>query len=339
MDKSSEYGRIYSEIVKGFSREKVDNKFIYFKHPTIAEHFTNYSNYELLIEEGLDKGLLHEIEKVESAIEGGWWTKEKESQIIFLKKIIENLNKTREKLLYPSQKEDISKQIKKNESILLSYLKERKDIVGYTVEDFVSNRITEQLLVFFAYKDIDFQNKLFENIDDYYNSSENFIEKIREIFINYSIIFNENNIKKIAACGFFQNLVYLNEDAYSFWGKATTQCSKYQIDVLLYGKMFKTIIKNSTSEKQSIPDEILYNPDRFVEWVENKDNQNTVDSSSSNRKQNKNTVTSYVGATPEDLKKLGVKVEKIKGKSLLQLAEEQGGTLEKFDYLNARENP
>ena len=45
-----------------------------------------------------------------------------------------------------------------------------------------------------------------------------------------------------------------------------------------------------------------------------------------------------VGATKEDLDKLGVKVEKLKGKSLLQLAQEKGGTLEKSDYFAAREN-
>ena len=49
-------------------------------------------------------------------------------------------------------------------------------------------------------------------------------------------------------------------------------------------------------------------------------------------------VSSTVGATQDDLNKLGVKVEKLKGKSLLELANEKGGTLEKSDYFAARES-
>jgi len=51
-----------------------------------------------------------------------------------------------------------------------------------------------------------------------------------------------------------------------------------------------------------------------------------------------NAVSSYVGASADDLEKMGVKIEKIKGKSLLDLAREKGGTLEKSDYLKVREN-
>jgi hypothetical protein len=43
-------------------------------------------------------------------------------------------------------------------------------------------------------------------------------------------------------------------------------------------------------------------------------------------------------STKEDLNKLGIKVEKLQGKGLLQLAQEKGGTLEKSDYFAAREN-
>ena len=338
MDKNSEYGRIYSEISKGFSVEKIGKSNIYFKHPSIAEHFSVYTNYDIFLNEGKKKGLQLEKEKIEIAIKGGWWTTEKESNIHLLKITIQNLFKTRDKLLLLSQKEQIEKQIKQNEAILITYNKERKDIVGYTLEDYANSKLTENLLIFFTYKNPDFTEKLFIDRNEYYDLTDERLEKIKNAFDTYSNVFNYNNIKKIAACGFFQNLVYLNEDAYSFWGKPASQCSKYQIDLLLYGKMYKNIIRNHGENGKPIRDEIINDPDKFVEWVDNYSDTPANKSKNKNSNNNQDTVYSPVGATKKDLEHLGIKVEKLKGKSLLDIADEKGGTLEKSDYFKAREN-
>lgn len=339
MDKSSEYGRIYSEICRGFSTDIIENTEIYFKHPTIAEHFSAYGNYDIFINDGRKKGLQLEEEKINEAIKGGWWTSEKESKINFLKKTVQNLFRTRDKLLYPSQKVEIEKQIKQNEAILITYAKERREIVGYTLEDYASGKLTEELLIFFTYKNSQFTERLFSNRNEYYDLTEGHVEKIKISFNSYSKLFSTDNIKKVSASGFFQNLVYLNEDAYSFWGQPTFKCTKYQIDALLYGKMYKNIIRSHAENGKMIQEEILGNPDKFIEWIDNQSNDSGI--KSRNRKTKTggaNTVSSAVGATKEDLDKLGVKVEKLKGKSLLELAEEKGGTLEKSDYFKAREN-
>ena len=339
MEKHSEYGRIYSEICRGFSIDIIEKHNVYFKHPTLAEHFSTYSNYDVFINDGRKKGLESEEEKVKQAIKGGWWTNDKESKINFLKKTIQNLYKTRDKLLYPSQKAEIEKQIKQNEAILITYSKERREIVGYTLEDYASSKLTEELLIFFSYKNNDFTQRLFPDREEYYNLTEDHVEKIKNSFDSYSRIFNSDNIRKIASCGFFQNLVYLNEDAYSFWGKPTIHCTKYQIDLLLYGKMYKNMIRSYAENGKPIPDEILSDPDKFIEWTDNKSRDSGIKSNNKKSKSgSSNMVSSAVGATKDDLDKLGVKVEKLKGKSLLQMAEESGGVLEKSDYFEAREN-
>jgi hypothetical protein len=339
VDKNSEYGRIYSEICRGFSIDTVEKSTVYFKHPTIAEHFSTYANYDLFVREGRKKGLLLEKEKVEEAISGGWWSSETESKINFLRSTVRNLFKTRDRLLYASQKVDIEKQVRQNEAILITYTKERREIVGYTLEDYASSKLTEELLIFFTYKNPDFTESLFGSREEYYNLSDGYVEKIKNAFDMFSQVFNNDNIRKIAACGFFQNLVYLNEDAYSFWGHPTTKCTKYQIDVLLYGKMYKNMIKSYAENSKSVPEEVLNDPDKFVEWTDNQSqNPGAKSRNKKSRDSGSNLVSSAVGATKEDLDKLGVKVEKLKGKSLLELAEEKGGTLEKSDYFKAREN-
>jgi hypothetical protein len=335
VDKNSEYGRIYSEICRGFSTDLIEDSTVYFKHPTIAEHFSTYSNYDIFISDGRKKGLELEEEKINEAIKGGWWTSEKESRLKFLRKTVQNLFKTRDKLLLLSQKSEIEKQIKQTEAILITYTKERREIVGYTLEDYANSKLTEELLIFFTYKNSDFTERLFSNRDEYYDLTEGHVDKIKTSFDQYSRVFNNDNIRRIAACGFFQNLVYLNEDAHSFWGKPTVRCTKYQIDLLLYGKMYKNMIRSYAENGKPITDQILNDPDIFVEWTDNQ----SGGSNYKNRKQKsgKNVVSSYVGATQEDLKHLGVKTEKIGGKSLLELAEEKGGQLDKNDYLSLRE--
>lgn len=333
MDKNFTYGRIYSEIVNGFSRVKINNRFFYFKHPTLAEYFRIHSNYEFLLDEAKKRGLYSEKQQLEEAIAEGWWSSEKESEINFLRKTINNLIKTKNKLILPSQKDQIQLQIKRSEAILATFIKERKDIIRYTSEDYANQRFIDETIIVSTYKDKELVNKAFNNEDYYYLSSED-VDKIREAYNNNSIIFSFKELKLIAASGFFQNLIYLADDASGFWGKPACLCTKYQVDLLVYGKMYKNLIKNYAENGKPINDDILEDSEKFVEWVENQSN--TPNLKNRKQKSGKNVVSSYVGATKEDLDSLGVKTEKIRGKSLLELAAEKGGVLDKNDYLNLR---
>lgn len=339
MDKNSFYGKIYSEICNGFSVGKISNeKIFYFKHPSLAEHFSLYSNYELNKKIAEQKGVLSEEDKIQEYIENGWWSYSNESKINLLKKTVKNLHITKEKLLYPSQKEGIEKQIRQNKNILMSFQKERKELIGYTAEEYAENKFLDDLLVSLVYKDKNLSEHLFDNNEEFYSLSDKECNKIKHVFNQCTNSFSQDILKRIAASGFFQNLVYLNSEPYSFWGKAVYQCSKYQIDLLVYGKMYRNTIDSYHKNDKPIPQEIMEDPDKFVDWIESQESQNQSRARKKNSKAGNNKVSSFVGATNKDLQSMGVKVEKLKGKSLLELAEEKGGTLEKSDYLNAREN-
>lgn len=339
MDKYSEYGRIYTEICNGSSKKLIGKKWVYFKHPTMSEHFSNECSSDSFISEGLARGLYSESDKIKDAINGGWWSNEQESTVNVLRKTIKNLINTRNRLAYPSQKNQIASQIKRNESILLSHLKQRNDIVGYTAENYAQSKLSERLLIFYTYKDSDFKHRLFKNEDSYYDICDEDLKQLEGLFNSYSEIFTRQGIKEVAACGFFQNLVYLAEDAYSFWGKPVAQCTKYQVDILLYGKIYRNVIKISAENGTPVKGDILSNPEKFVNWTENSSQESRPGQSKKfSKSSGKHAVSSPVGATKEDLDEMGVKVSKLRGKSLLDLARENGGTLEKNQYLSAREN-
>jgi len=338
VDSSPNFGRLYTQIVNGFTIKEISEEKYYFKHPSIAEHFCIYNNYDLILESCRKKGLPTEQEKIEEAIKGGWWSGAKESEINILKKTISNLNKTKNKLVLPSQKKSIDLQIKKNEAILLTFLKERKEVTNLTAEEYANERFVDEMIIALTFRDPNLSIKYFDN-SDFYELSDRDCEQIKEEFNKNINMFSNYYIKCIAASGFFQNLVYLNEDAFSFWGRPTSQCTKYQIDVLVYGKMYKNLIKSYHENDKNVPDDIMEDPEKFISWVDNLKNvDNTKLKKNEKFNSSKNKVSSYVGATKEDLEQLGVKTEKLKGKNLLELAEESGGVLEKHQYLKARES-
>jgi hypothetical protein len=105
-----EYGRIFSEISNGYSHVTIDDGDYFFKHPNQIENFCIYDRYSIIYEFARAKGIQTEEEKVQVAIDGGWWAEATESQIASLRSLISTLKQTKEKLLYPSQKQEIEKQ-------------------------------------------------------------------------------------------------------------------------------------------------------------------------------------------------------------------------------------
>ena len=342
MEKSIDhYGIIYGEIVRGVSEKSIDNKNYFFKHPTQAEHFFINSNYKKILEDAKRRGLYSENEKINEAIKNGWWTAEKENKFLSINESISGLQKTKDNLILPSQKDSIEDQIKKNRYILASFSKERNELVGYTAEKYANDRLYDEMVMELTYKNIELTDKLFCDIDEYYYLSDEIVEKIRKEFYSCSGGFMQEALKYVAACPFFQNMLYVTQecDAFHFWGRPSSRCTKYQIDVLINGKIFRNAIKSEIESGKKLPDEVLSDPEKFILWFEARSSRSEINDSASNMDSmgSKTAVSSFVGATKEDLKKMGVKVQKIKGKSLLELAEESGGVLEKHQYLNARD--
>jgi hypothetical protein len=333
-----EYGRVFSDISNGYSRVTIDNNDYFFKHPNQVENFSIYDRYSIIYEFAKSRGVQTEEEKIQTAIEGGWWSRDKESSVSSLKNLIATLKQTKEKLAYPSQKDEIDKQILRNERILISYLKDRQDVIGYTAEQYAGERFQDETIIKLTYKNIELTERLFSSENDYYYLSDDIVDKIRRGFQGHSNLLTLSNVKCTAACGFFQNLLFVTEcNPVYLWGRAAVDCTKYQLDMLIYGKIIKNLIKYRAESDSPLSDEVLSDPKKLVEVSEARDGEvqhNQPQSSSNSSSESK--VTSFVGATSEDLKKMGVKIEKIGGKSLLDIVKEKGGKLDKADYLSAR---
>jgi hypothetical protein len=332
-----EYSRLFQEIANTYSEISFNNKSYFLKHPTQVESFEIYNRYQIIENYARTKGIPTESEKLQTAINGGWWSNEKENKISSLRDLIRTLRQTKDRLLYPSQKMDIEEQIVKNDRILVSYLRERNEAIGYTAEQYANDRFEDETIIKLTYKNREMTDRLFFNEDEYYYLSDEVVENIKKGFKSHHNILTSRNIKIVSATGFFQNLLFITDcNPLYLWGKSAVECTKYQIDLLINGKIIKNLIKHKAESGEKIEDEILSSPEKLVDISES----DSVTVSSAQQSQpsevGTNKVSSFVGATPEDLKKMGVKVEKIGGKSLLELAKEKGGKLTKADYLDAR---
>lgn len=268
----AQYANIYRDIEQGFTEKTILGEKYFFKHPTQTEHFAVYSRYNFILNDAKRRGLLSEEEKIKQAIADGWWTPEKEVRFLQLRESISGLKKTRENLLVPTQKGQVQQQIDRNNSILITFVKERNEIVGYTAEKYSNERVYDETLLESTFKNKELTERVFSNADEYYYLSDDTIEKLRNEFHENSDLLTGDIAKYIAASAFFQNMLYVTSecDAFHFWGRPVSKCTKYQVDLLINGKIYKNAIKNETEKGKSIPNDIMSDPVKFVNWYESR---------------------------------------------------------------------
>ena len=169
-------------------------------------------------------------------------------------------------------------------------------------------------------------NRLFGE-DEFQELDEEQVTEIMTIYSKNNEKFKAEVLKKIALADFFTNIFYLCEDnVFNFYGKPVINLTFYQIEIYSYGRYFKSLIQNS---EDKIPDHIVEDPDKLIEWAQSSKNVKEVLEKNSGEEAG---ASSIMGATKEDLAKAGVdKNEDVI--DLSQKAKEQGGRLTMEDMM------
>lgn len=328
--------KIYVKIVAGYEEIKIGDKKCFLKHHDYLDKH--------LLKEKYNEGILiakkHDI-KTESDylnlyIDKGWWSQAKEDEIRKTSSFIESLKKSKEKLILPSQKEKVSQTISEEEQKLEAILSEKRSIMPITAEEFANKYYNR----FYLHKSL-FLDKEFKY---YFSEDENyFVEEISDS--DYEQIWNSifkvieflniKNIKYVAASGFFQNLLMLTGkemSAIDFYGKSVSCLTINQIDLFSFGSSYRRAINNAT---EKIPDYILNDPESLIDWCEGGNNSSGRAKDLMNKTPNKNKtkgersgrITSIVGASANDYKKLGIGGVASPDSNLISEAENSGGQM------------
>ena len=320
---------LFIDILKGYSLSYYKSNKLYFKHNTSFDSGEIDHLKQEFIEKAKRNGLPTEDQKEEYLISESIWSKESNEKIKKLKSDISTLRQTKSKLFKSDDINEFNKQIDEKKLELITLTVERKDLLGFTVEDYANKKINEYYMFNSLFKD--------KNLKDRYFSEQEFDElenkDISEILTIYNDInknFVETNLKKISLSSYYLSLFNLcDENAYNLYGKPIVYLTFYQMEIFGYARYFK----NALSEAKHKPaNEYYEDPEKLIEWLESSKNvEEVLNKSENNLSKTEGAIaTSIVGAKKEDLAKIGKDENSV---SLHKEAQKKGGTLSMEDLM------
>jgi hypothetical protein len=323
---------ILNDIINGYSKYLIDSEnIVYFQHLNLSSYH-RFSQCYADILKGVEKfGVASEQEQIENACKNGWWSNQKENEIQSIKKFLERLFKTRAKLVYKKDKDRIDEQLNEQQAILEKLQKEKDSYISITSEGFALRKTSDFYIKNFIYKDENLKIKFFETNNDFEYAEDEIIDTLNLIYYNYLDKLSTKNIRKLALSHEFQNLLFIADTSNDLFGQCIVNLTKNQIDLMIWGKYFKNIIQNTTKD---IPEGLMDDPDKFIEWVENIKSQNNKpqNSKKTNKKSKKDTSSSsFLFGSSDEIKSMTG--EEISGNRIIKESSEKGG-LNMQDLMN-----
>ena len=245
-DSYEELTRYYAEIVNGYSDFELpaSKETYYIKHLSQQDLADVISYTNQLIKGAVSKGIDKEEDQIKFIVSQGWWSEEQEMHINANRNMISQLEKTRHKLNYFSEKEQLNKQIKDHEKQLQELLIRRSEYLGMTAEGWANSKATEYCIARLLYKNKDITERCFDIPEQFYDLEDNIIVEYKLIYYEYLSGLTDSIVKQVAATGFMQNLLFVAGDSVmSFYGKPVINLSKHQTDLVLYGKAYRRAIR------------------------------------------------------------------------------------------------
>ncbi len=306
----SSYGDFYVKHLDNFDSEEIDEK---------SQEYKNHAKKQ---------GLPSTKEKLEQLKKDGSWTEEEERKINDLEKLINNLKITKSKFILKAQIDQIQKQIEDTETELLELNIEKSSLIGYTSDVYANKKINEYYVLTTSYKDKNLKKPLFEK-EEFEELQEKDITLLIKYYNDVSDKSAEENIKRISLSGFFLNSFYLCDDnPQIYYGKPIVELTYNQCELFSFGKYFKHIL--SEMKNKPHPDD-MDDPDKLIELYNVSQNTDKMKESMENAD-----ATTVVGATSEDLERMGLKApvdEPQQGISLAAEAAKKGGNLSMEDLM------
>lgn len=318
---------VFSEVLKGFTLVESKN---YGKIQ--VKHFTNFDSAELDIknklfyDKAINQGLPSRNDRIEYLLKENIWTEEKNKEILQVKSMLSGLRNSRSKVFLQAHIDNINTQIGENQKKLADLEFEKEELIGFCAENYASRRINEHYMYNAVLNDKG--EKLF-GAEEFEELEENSLVELIGLYNRSTKKFDSNNLKKISLSPFFTNLFYLCENnAHVFFGKPLVNLTFYQIELFGYARYYKSLIDNSETQ---VPDDVKEDPEKMVEWFDSTKSARETLEKSKNAGQD-GSATSLVGASKQDLKRLGLDNpnETI---NLAKKAAEKGGKLNMEDMM------
>ena len=237
---------IYSEIVLGYSY--IDELDIYIKHLSELDNIYLNKIKKNTLNKLIKDGIPSYKDRLKTIIENGEWSEKEEDQIISLKFQISD-NQKNINTIIAQQRPVIEKVISDKKNELTELLFKKRNTLNGTAEDFAEQEHINYLCYFSIFKNKELTEKPFKDFEQF----ENLDESLLNCYLNKTdqclTKFNETNIKKIAAMGFFINLFsYVKEDISKFLGIPISRWTDLQFLLFSLGNRNLNVLSQCEGE-------------------------------------------------------------------------------------------
>lgn len=330
---------IYTEILEGVTKVHRNGQDFFVKHNSSRDaNKVDVVRYTAL-EKAKKEGLPTEQERIDYLTKEELWTEKEEESIRELEFYLKNLKVSLSKMFIKTQQDGLKQKIGDTEEELFKLKKKRIELLGNTAETYSDKKANEYHLQTGLFKEADCKEMFFSD-EEFDHLEEKNLSELIEVYNVVYQKFNEQNMKRIALMPYFLNNFYLCDDnPLIFYGKPIVELSFNQISLFGQGKYFKAVL---TQSKNPPPDEFMDDPDELINWFEqskaaeeamSKLESKAGKSAESNKHASGAQGTSLVGASNEDLKRMGIGQDSHESISLSKEAQEKGGKLNMQDLI------
>ena len=292
---------IFSEALRGFTLADSPSY-----NRIRIKHFNNFDSAELDIknkffyEKAIEEGLPSREQRIDYLIKEDIWTEQQNKEILQTKTTLAGLKKTKEKIFLQAHIDQVNKELEDSQIKLTRQEGNKEELIGFTAEAYAARKINEHYMYNALLKENG--EKLFGD-EEFQELEEGKMVELIGVYNKSTKKFQSNALQRISVSGFFTNLFYLcDDDPFVFFGKPVVELTFYQIELFGYGRYYKNMIQDSDNKP---PEEIASNPEKLVEWFESsKSARKALDKGKDPQKEG--TASSLVGATKQDLKRLGL---------------------------------
>ena len=251
----------FTEIIKGYSTVEYRGSSIFVKHLGCSEKAIFDLRYKEFHKIAVDKGIPTEEQSLEAAKKDGFWSENDEAEIEKIQSYLERLNITKKNLFKSLEIKEIQKVIDEQKEKLIAKLTERRSVLGKNVEEYASNRSSDYIIYESFYKDEELKEKFF-SIQEFEDMS---YEELVEFILMYNSFmqdFTELNIQKTVLMDFFNQYFLVIDYPTEFFGSPMVKLTDFQVRVIMYGKIFKSIFDHV----ENIPDNIRKDPEALFAY-------------------------------------------------------------------------
>ena len=317
------YRKLLKEITEGYSSYFIEEELRFIKHQSTADLVDFDDVYQMYFDRALTKGLPTEEEIFENLKAEGFWTEKDDAELDSQTFYLESLVKNKKNIYLKSALDQVNTQIKEAQEKLAELVHKKTSLVTNSCEMYASNRANDFYIVNSFYKDKELTDPLFTQEEyEYMDASE--ASKLIKMYNEFHNRFSEENIQKLTLQGFYRIYYAFSETANDFFGDPILYLTNFQLNLIMYTRIFKNIF----DQYDDIPERIMDDPAALLDFA------NSADAREEMKKKfdGDNAASTIVGATKEDMEELGISPNQ--GTSLAEAAKKKGGSLDMKDLMD-----